>query len=66
MEMHKHTHNIQIICWKRFTQTSHPEPNVHTHTHIFTHVNISKDSVKCGEDSVHPAVAVWRIGLTKL
>lgn len=65
------THNIQIICWKRFTQTSHPEPSVHTHRHAQTHfypffTHISKDSVKCGEDSMHPVVAVWRIGLTKL
>lgn len=34
--------------------------------HTQTHFHTLNDSFNCGEDGVHLAVTVWRIGLTKL
>lgn len=65
------TNTIQIICWKRFTLSSHPEPNVHIHTNTFLHTwtypkiafNVARTASirrwRCGESAWLSSEFTW-------
>lgn len=55
----KYTLRIQIICWKRFTQTSQPLPGAHIHANRFLHTwKYPKIALNVVRTGVHLALAV--------